>query len=276
MGFMTMCGWLVLVSDPCNTKKRIDCGWPGVSATMCRTGACFRKADSLEPQTVVIERGTKMKVGIKIDSRDGVTRVTSLSDGAVKGHNAKLPAGSAQAIHVGDRIAKIDGYTGSTMKTALSSAKASNVTLQVLRPVEGSWASYLPMYVQTRDNIVVDALLSRAFERWSAFHFYLSSFGFILWWSSGYPAASLPVYYFLTSATVAWHLTRCCYDEQTDETGDPHCYASTSHDAQTVLMKAWQRTTKKRLVDPVLDAMKPVIKDAKSLYAKWSKSGAKK
>eukprot|EP00913_Durusdinium_trenchii_P017419 g16375.t1 len=62
--------------------------------------------------------------------------------------------------------------------------------------------------------------------------------GFSCWLLSGYGAASLPLWYFGFSATVAYKLVRCCHDEHVSP-GVPHCFRPVDQDLAQVVEQAW-------------------------------------
>lgn len=242
--FLLACGWLILTSSPCKVKKRVDCGWSGISNLMCQTGACLMKEGATDTKTIVVKRESGAKSGVKLALTDGskVGIVKSIK-GAVADHNAQFPI---EALHVGDRVVKVDGQTGSKMSSALSNAALDTITIEVVTPVSGSLASYYPGFLQRMDNNVAISLKSPAFEKWSKFFGYIGGMGFFSWALSGYPAASLPLWYFTSAAFTSYWLTGCCMNDKPKKQGDPHCYMSGVPDEfGQVILQAVERSNMK-------------------------------
>lgn len=242
LGFLGFCVWIALYSSPCAVKRKVDCGYSGISSGMCRLGAAFRLDPKPEKRAVEVKRKAGTKLGIKL--KDGA--ITSISAGAVQEHNEKLPAGSPDAIRLGDTIKKVNGATGDKLTKALQNTQSETVALDIARAYTSSVAGYVPASWLVGKSLAARALRSAAFERWARSFAMLATSGVATWFMSGYPPASLPVYYLVPSAVLAWQTTRCCYDDQPDRNGDPHCYCSADDDIRTVLTKAWEQTTWKK------------------------------
>merc|ERR1712048_61710 len=66
-------------------------------------------------------------------------------------------------------------------------------------------------------------LTAPGFQQFGVAFSYIGGAGMLCWLLSGYPAASLPVYYLGTSAVLAFGTLRCCHDDNV-AAGVPHCY----------------------------------------------------
>jgi len=239
LGFLALCVWIMLYSSPCKVKKKVDCGYSGITAGTCRSVGGFKLDAKPDKLKVEIKREPGTKLGIKLKD----AAISGINTGAVQEHNEKLSKGSAEIITLGDKLLKVDGVGGNGMTKALSNTKSELVTLEIARPFKSSLGNYLPAAWMAGKGFLAKALRSSALEQWFQSFSFLATTGFACWVLSGYPMASLPVYYMAPSAFLAWQMTRCCYNDRPDKAGDPHCYCSSGDSMRTVIEKAWAQTT---------------------------------
>lgn len=193
------------------------------------------------------EPGTKAGMKVTNSPSAGWTMIKEILPGAVENHNKQVPSEKPDdVIRPGDRIVRVNGHTGEGMAKQLSKTKTNSLTIEVIRPANGSLVSYVPTWLLgagTASQIV----RSRGLEKWLKSFSYIAGVGTGLWLLSGYPPASLPVYYYGPSAFVAWYTTSCCHNDKPKKQGDPHCFHGSEDTLDKILTKAWQRTTRKRV-----------------------------
>lgn len=243
--FLFACVWVAVFSDPCNVKKRVDCGWAGISGTMCMTGACTM-LDGFVEQTVEVDRPSGKKLGLKMkwSAKLGVSQIQGISEGSAQEYNKKLPDGSAQKIEVGDGVASVNGATGKTaIDKMLGNATQTTFSIGLMRAkAKSASAVKLPSWIP-RHKVIEKVLMSKGLDRAMRFFYRIGGVGFFCWYLSGYPPASLPLLYITPSTLTTWWLTGCCYNEQTERNGDPHCFQNRGDDLETVLAKVWKDST---------------------------------
>eukprot|EP00928_Gymnodinium_smaydae_P026309 TRINITY_DN20709_c1_g1_i1.p1 TRINITY_DN20709_c1_g1~~TRINITY_DN20709_c1_g1_i1.p1 ORF type:complete len:316 (-),score=79.63 TRINITY_DN20709_c1_g1_i1:92-1039(-) len=249
--FLLGCTWLVIFSTPCKVKKsRVDCGWKGISASMCRAAGGLLVDSDAAKEVVQLRRKSGENYGIEVDMhpKNDWGIVTQIYDGAVKRHNEALPADDEQRLRIGDRITKIDGSTGKSIEHALKKTKSEKVDIRILRPVNGSIAARIPSSVWSLlgASSAGRVLIASGFNRWLKSFLLVGGPATFCWLLSGYSAASLPLYYWGASAFVAWWTTGACFDDETKS--GPHCYCSANDPFFTVVSKAWARTTQKEVL----------------------------
>lgn len=247
IGFAT---WVLAMHDPCDSKaikKKEDCGWSGISAFQCRFGGCFL-AGGAERSThkITVSREKDTLFGIVLATDDIKTKKTVPilnieSKGAIALHNARLPADSEDRIRVGDEISKFDGETGNSMLKALKNTAAKDYKIIVKRSKLPELLNFLvPLFAKyPRLAFVEKMLTSPGSKQWAQWVSRLGGVGFTFWFLSGYPVASLPMY-FVISGVVAWGTTRCCHDDQV--TSGPHCYKSAPAEFETLVPAIWENT----------------------------------
>lgn len=238
-GFLAFCVWILLYANTCNVSKKKDCGYAGITAGTCRTVGGFKLEAKPERVQVEVKRKPGTKLGIKLKDQ----AISNIMAGAVQEHNDNLPKDSAEIIRLGDKLVKVDGEWGEMMTKALSNTKSKLVKFDINRPFQSSVSSVLPGSLTKGNGFFAKALRSSAFEQWAKSFSFMATTGFACWFLSGYPMASLPVYYITPSAFVAWQTTRCCYNNKIAAPGSPHCYCSSGDSMRTVLEKAWAKTT---------------------------------
>lgn len=239
IGFVGFCLWIMAFYDPCQveSKSRKDCGYKGISPSYCMTGSCFTsRGGKLEKKTIKVDRKKGMKLGIeaKLDDKE-LALVQSIS-GAAQQYNDLLPADSPQRIRVGDVVAKVDGQSGKQIMDALSRTSEKLVDIEMRRSGLPNFLMWLRS--SSRPGAIETILTAPGFKRWSKLTSQLGTLGFSCWLLSGYGAASLPLWYFGFSATVAYKLVRCCHDEHVSP-GVPHCFRPVDQDLAQVVEQAW-------------------------------------
>lgn len=246
LAFLAVNVWFVVVFDPCTParkKKRTDCGWSGISPLQCQTGGCFLQPGKSDKVTVELANPSQDKYGLKVTKTGDeifVKEVTSA--GAVSAHNANLTAGSDMVIKVGDKLSKLNGHTGANIQSELSRKKAK-AKFEIHRP-SSAIARNVPAFLN--DYMVAQVLKSAGFERWLDAFSKIGGVGVFSWYLSGFPVASLPVYYLGVSAVTSWYAMRCCHDEKGAKQGDPHCFSTGVTDFESAIVLAYNQTTKKR------------------------------
>jgi hypothetical protein len=240
--YVAFCAWLVGTYDACSvTGKKRDCGYAGISPTECITTACFTKGGGeMKKKTVKIERKDgALGLTVGESSRDvNWLTVTAVTAGAVAEYNAQ--AAAEDRVLVGDSIAKVSGSSGpKKMKKALAET-GKTIELELRR-------SRLPWYFKwagTNDKnpgLLEKVVTSPGFEKWSRSASYIGGGGLLCWLLSGYPPASLPIYYFSLSGATAFALVRCCHDEDVGA-GVPHCYKGNTPKVEDAVKEAAAKT----------------------------------
>jgi len=216
----------------------------------CRSFACFTKGGKAATgkRTIKVKRSEKTALGIEVtpDKVDGWVRITSIGEGAIQEHNKALKADAKEIVKVGDLIEKVDSTTGKDKKNpqagfermvkALSATKAGTVALEIHQPKLPSWL----MWIRSRSGkpgTVEQVLTAPGFKRFSNTFSYLGGAGLTCWLISGYPFASLPLYYGGLSAGVALYTHKCCHNDKVAG-GVPHCYKSGTESIDQALAKA--------------------------------------
>mmetsp|Transcript_123805 Transcript_123805/g.213902 ORF Transcript_123805/g.213902 Transcript_123805/m.213902 type:complete len:334 (-) Transcript_123805:113-1114(-) len=244
--FLGFCIWILAFHDQCDIKqkKREDCGYMGISAIECRTIGCFKKGGGeLKKISVTVKREKGTKYGIlvgKITKKEWLT-IDEIKEGAIQAHNDALPAGDEKRVEVGDSIVKIDGIgTNKGMKKILSKADTDKMELEIRR-------SKLPKLLRSlvhqrgNPNRLETFLTAPGLEKFLASFANMGAAGFGAWILSGYSPASLPLYYFTPSALVAWHMTKCCHNQEVAG-GVPHCYKGRSDTPREAFRRMWEAT----------------------------------
>eukprot|EP00928_Gymnodinium_smaydae_P070543 TRINITY_DN54354_c0_g1_i1.p1 TRINITY_DN54354_c0_g1~~TRINITY_DN54354_c0_g1_i1.p1 ORF type:complete len:314 (+),score=49.67 TRINITY_DN54354_c0_g1_i1:61-1002(+) len=250
--FLASCTWLVIFSNTCAVKPKKDCGWSGVSPTMClAAGSILTDSDS-ELHQIGIKRTKGQKLGFKVQMhpKNNWGLVTSILEGAASEHNGKLSSEDEEQLRVGDKIIEVNGAKGKSITSALKKTDSTEVTLKLARLSNTSFASRLPgafWEVAGSQPLTHQLLLTSGFNKLLNVFAITAGSGTICWLLSGFPAASLPVYYWGTSAFVAWWTTGACYNDQPSKPGDPHCYCSTSDSLVEIASKAWGKTSLKQM-----------------------------
>jgi len=241
--FLAFCAWIVLLYNPCDVKKkdRTDCGYPDITRTECLSLGCFKKGGGKVTKinaNVTRPKGISLGLDISMDEASGWGTINDIKAGAVKEYNDKLPASSPDRILVGDKVAKLDGYSGKGFQKALDATTAKNVFVDIRRSSLPSYLRWLS--AKGKPNAIEKILTSPGTKQWSESFSYIGGVGLVCWVCSGYSFASIPLYYFSLSAAVAFQTTRCCHDDQVSG-GTPHCYKGGAP-FWTVVSKAWERT----------------------------------
>lgn len=242
LAFLAFNIWFVLVYNPCisaaKKKTREECGWPGVTQFSCITQACFLMPGTAEKFNVQVNvPKDKKELGMKVQFDGGRAWVTAiLPTGAVALHNENQ---SAQRIQAGDQIVRVNGHVGDNIRAELSRKKAT-AKFELARPsfiVAKNVPAWLGEYA------IGKVLRSSGFERWAEAFSRVAGVGVFAWFLSGYPVASLPIYYLGVSAASSWYMVRCCHQEKP---GLAHCFSHSIKDVPSALELAWNQTTAKR------------------------------
>lgn len=219
--------WILFIYDPCKIpgKDRKDCGYPDITPAECRSFACFTKGggSALSKKTVKVKRKEGTTLGLDVDTSGKAAVVTSIVSGAVKEHNEELAADSEELIQVGDRVAKIDGKGTDAMAKVLKATGGKAVTVDILRPKLPSFLMWVSSGQTSKPNWAEKILTANGFKQWSVAFSYFGGAGMMCWLLSGYPIASLPIYYLGASGVLAFGTMRCCHDDGVSG-GVPHCY----------------------------------------------------
>lgn len=224
--FLTYCAWMFLFYDPCggkNKKKPTDCGFSGITQFQCITAGCLLSGGGERPKkTMKIKKEKGMKFGLHLDTEKetGLISVKSVSPGAVQAYNDALPAGSEDRILVGDFVSKFDTSTGKRVAKALSGAGAGTFVFEVQRP---QLPEFLKFMASPTPGQIEKVLTSPGSKKWLSTFTSIAPMSVVAWFTSGYPLGSLPVYYLGLTGMVAYHTTRCCFDEKV-AAGAPQCY----------------------------------------------------
>lgn len=233
--YVASCAWLVCMYDACDVKpsKLQDCGHSGIQYTECATIACFVKGGGkmVKKQVKIDPKGESLGLNVaEADNSDHLT-VTSVA-GAAAEYNSQVES-AEDRILVGDSITKVGSSTKPRqMKKALLDTDKA-VTLSVQR-------SNLPWYLKWLGS-KADFATSPGYQKWSRSVSFVGGYGLLCWLLSGYPPASLPVYYFSVSGLTAFMLHRCCYNENVPS-GKPHCHKSRPIDIEDAVAEAWAGT----------------------------------
>jgi hypothetical protein len=224
--------------DACDVKpsKLQDCGHSGIQYTECATIACFVKGGGkmLKKQVKLEPKGESLGLSVaEVEDSDHLT-VTSVA-GAAADYNSQVES-AEDRILVGDSITKVGSSTKSKqMKKNLlgTLSDGAAITLSVQR-------SKVPWYLKWLGS-KADFATSPGYEKWSRSVSFVGGYGLLCWLLSGYPPASLPVYYFSVSGFTALMLHRCCYNENVPD-GKPHCHKSRPIDIEDAVAEAWAGT----------------------------------
>jgi len=250
VAFMAMCAGIVIFHNPCDVAKpkRQDCGYPDITPGACRSIACLTKGggSATAKKVVQISRTTSETLGldVKADKVIGWLTVVGIDDGAVKEHNAALPEDSDERVRVGDRIAKIDSTSAKGEKKAEAAHKrmlkavnakgSKTVQVEIQRPRLPSFLMWIRQS-NGKATLLEQVLTSPGVTNIKTGMSYIGGVGLACWLLSGYPAASLPLYYGGTSAAVALWSFRCCHDDDVPA-GMPHCYKPNVGSVQDVVV----------------------------------------
>jgi len=233
--YVASCAWLVCMYDACDVKssKLQDCGHSGIQYTECATIACFVKGGGkmLKKQVKIDSKGEPLGLSVaEADDSDQLT-VTSVA-GAVAEYNSQVES-AEDRILVGDSITKVGSSTKpQQMKKALL-VTDKTITLSVQR-------SKLPWYLKWLGS-KADFATSPGYQKWSRSVSFVGGYGLLCWLLSGYPPASLPVYYFSVSGLTSFMLHRCCFNENVPD-GKPHCHKSRDIKIEDAVVEAWARS----------------------------------
>lgn len=254
------CTWVLAFYEPCDVKgKKVDCGYSGISAGECRSTACFLKGGGgVAKKVVKVKREEGAALGLKLEAyppEPELMVVAEVLEGAVRDHNARLPADSKEAIVPGDRVSRVDGVAVKSASKALAKTTAKVVELEIQR-------SKLPASLDwLRSTKGKPSVLEKLLTAPGSIHFGRSwritgTAAAACWYASGYPATSLPMYLTL-AGVVAFQNTRCCHDDSVPNV--PHCYRSKREPIKAVLEKVWAQMSQ---------LAQRVRKDPKA-YLKW-------
>lgn len=270
--FLGGCAWIIAMHDTCDqpVKSRKDCGYEGISPLQCQTTACMLKGggSATVKKTVKVHRKDDETLGLSIqpDRVVGWATVTGIREGAVKNYNMQVD--SEDMIQVGDRIAKVDG-TGAKgekkpeaayekMVKALEAKGAKTVQLEVQRPKISPYLLWLRSSTG-KPTMAEKVITSPGFKQFSTTFSYVGGIGVACWLVSGYPPASLPLYYGGLSAVVAFWTVRCCHDSEVGP-GVPHCYKPKVAKFEVVLDGAKAKT---------LEMASSVWKNPRAFLKRW-------
>mmetsp|Transcript_109144 Transcript_109144/g.319459 ORF Transcript_109144/g.319459 Transcript_109144/m.319459 type:complete len:332 (-) Transcript_109144:133-1128(-) len=247
--FLAACAYIVAMHNGCDVpkSKRQDCGFPDITVTECKTLACLSKGggSATVKKTIKVSRSQGQTLGLEVakDKVIGWVTITGIGEGSVMSHNTALPADSEDRIQVGDRIAKVDSTSASSAKKAdaahekmvkaLGATDAKKVTLEVQRPRIPAALMWIRSSTG-KPNTLEKMLTSPGLKQFRKTFTSVASVGLACWLVSGYPLASLPLYYGGASLAVAFHTVRCCHDENVSP-GTAHCYKPTSNKFEDAL-----------------------------------------
>lgn len=243
--FLSICLAILILHDPCDVKakNKQDCGFPGISAMQCKVAACFVKGGGeLDTKTITLKRTKGERWGLHIgpDGVDGTWFfITGIQDdGPVAKHNAELQPEAEDRIMVADAISSVDGISGQEMVKALGSTDKESVVFQVRR-------SKLPSFLRFLHKSAVPGLTERLLtspgaKTWLKSSSSMGGLALAMWYVSGYPLGSLPMYYLGLTAVTSWHMMRCCHDNAV-QPGVPHCYQGTTAQLDVVVKKMLPR-----------------------------------
>lgn len=209
------------------------------------TGACMM-LEGFAEQAIELERPSGKKLGLKLkwSSKLGASQIQAFQEGVAQEYNKQLPDGSTNKILVGDGIANVNGATGkAAIDKILADPTQTQLSIKLLRSKKKSASAIkLPSWVPKKKELE-NILMSKGLDRAARTFYRIGGVGVFCWLLSGYPAASLPLLYITPSALTTWYLTGCCFNEQTEKSGDPHCFQNAGDDLQTVLLKVWEAST---------------------------------
>jgi len=211
--------------DACDVRKsKKDCGYPGISSLECMTTQCFMAGGGqLEKKTVHVTR----KQGTKFGFVSGSSResryifIQDLKEGALADHNARV--GPEEQILPRDTILTVGGFSGQSMRKELGDVVKKNVTFEIARTKLPASLRWLARPVELGPSLAERLITSRGGKKWLDTFSRLGGLGFSMWYMSGYPITSLPLYYFGTAGFMSWWVSRCCHNSEVSE-GTPHCY----------------------------------------------------
>lgn len=250
--FLAGLGWLMAFSSPCQVKTRKDCGWSGVSPIQCQAGACLVKENAGDRKVITVPRKAGEKLGLKLRNHPDYRTILEINDGAVKAYSESLSADKVnETLRVGDRIVRVDGKTGDGIDKSLKSTSSKTTVFTLTRIPDGSLASKIPPFIQNQPYIDV-LIRSVGFEPMAKGLGYLAGTGTVLWAVSGYGAASLPVWYWGSSALATWYTLGCCHNDKNAKPGEPHCFRTRYGNITEAVQHAWQNTdvkTVKKMFD---------------------------
>lgn len=243
--FVGLCLWTVAMHDQCDVKgKKKDCGYSGISQGACKTVACFLKGGTgFVTRKIKVDVEQDASLGLAAKSDGGTLRVAAVQEGAVQLHNEKADA--EDMLVPGDELQRVggDGRTATKPKDIEKALERKGtgkaVEFVVRRSRLHSSLQWLHSKTST-PNWAEKILSSPGTQHFGQVWSGLAGIGLSTWFISGYGAASLPMYGFLSAAT-AMELTRCCHNEQVGG-GVPHCYRSKRDPLGEVLRNALQRS----------------------------------
>jgi hypothetical protein len=226
--WLAAAAWILFIYSPCNipAKKRKDCGYMHISSSECRTFACFLKdgGSAYKKKTVKVKRKQGMTLGLDVDvAGSAVVRGISDDNSAVKEYNDALTDDSDDVIAVGDRISKIDGKSKSGLEKVLKATEAKTVSVDILRPSLPAYLMWVSSADPSKPNFAEKMLTAPGVKQWTVAFSHFGGVSMFCWLLSGYPAASLPIYYLGVSGLLAFNTMRCCHDDQVGA-GVAHCY----------------------------------------------------
>mmetsp|Transcript_33955 Transcript_33955/g.97815 ORF Transcript_33955/g.97815 Transcript_33955/m.97815 type:complete len:333 (+) Transcript_33955:87-1085(+) len=238
------CAWILISYSPCDVQgKKRDCGYSGISGTTCQLTGCFVKTPgAYSKKTIKVKREQGSKLGLDLDEAAGGLFLTrSIRDGAVKKYNSELPADDQDnAVLPGDRLVRVDSAKGKGIMKAMQESSAKTVVLEVYRSRLPSLLQFLHSNSPDKPNILEKVLSAPGSKYFASTWASMAQVAVPLWLISGYPLASLPSYFFVSSL-VSFQLSRCCHDD-TAKGNVPHCFVGRREPIATIVQKAAAET----------------------------------
>lgn len=229
---------VITLYTPCDVKgKKRDCGYPGITHGSCLTGACFLKGGGgPKKKSVRVTREEGATLGLElVEETGGGLRVTAVSSEGAAAEQAAASSDPEDVVAVGDVVLKVDGSTSQkSMSKSLGDVSAKTLQIEVRR-------SRLPSFLQWvqnkegKPNLVEKVLTSSGSAHFAQTASHLMAVACPLWFLSGYPLASLPMYMAISAGT-SLQLARCCYDEDVGS-NVPHCYIGKRERLKEVVKK---------------------------------------
>lgn len=202
---------------------------------MCTTLAnVLHGGAEMTTRVVKVDRGKSEKFGAKLNSKGRLFTITEVTpDGALARHNAV--GNSSERIYIGESISKVNDQED--VRQILKKTTKASLALEVRSSPLPRWLWFMH---SPGDPYVMERLLTspgwwRVFRNFR----YIGGVGFFCWFLSGYPPASLPMYFFL-SGGLSLYTTKACHDDQVHR-NVPHCYRGGAK-IEIILKKVWRRT----------------------------------
>lgn len=188
----------------------------------------------MEKKKITLKRkkGTKLGLVVSGSKKDASVFVKSIKEGAVMEHNAKVD--DEDQIHARDTIVSLDGATGASLRKSLAATDKESVVIELKRSKLPSYLMWI--HQDTKPNVVEKVLTALGTIAWTNCFSRLGGLAFTLWFFSGYPLASLPLYYLGVSGMISFYMARCCHDEKVPG-GVPHCYRGASPKMDAVITR---------------------------------------